>query len=257
MDPSPVLLCSHCDFATGKERKMSKHMRKKHPGVEDVEIVMEIMPKVETSDTFNGIMPDPVTKAPKKRKIYEPSITMQDIPTFVKSEVPKIASKKKDIASPLEIHSSINNVGKSKKMSKNKKLAPSDYETVPHNSSSDKEEIPVTQLGHEKTFQNSYDVTPLTETQFGQKVAYRNGSVDTHTMTFTCPFCKSAKNQFPSLKALSAHKKTHHKEIVLNCFFCDFSSTVLRKWNKHLRKDHCENIDPLLKFLNLYIQQGN
>ncbi|GFR90628.1 hypothetical protein ElyMa_004308900 [Elysia marginata] len=78
---------------------------------------------------------------------------------------------------------------------------------------------------------------------------------DARTALFICPFCKT-EQRFSSLKALSAHIKSEHKEITLNCCFCEFSTSVLRKWHKHLRTAHAQSIDPLLNFLKINIQQN-
>ncbi|KAK3777019.1 hypothetical protein RRG08_008874 [Elysia crispata] len=320
MAPTHLLFCSQCDFTTEKEKKLSKHIRRKHPSVKDGFITKKVVHKVKTVESLNGIKPDPAssdkseklslplevtlknsdtdhpltqygqdvtyelkahhsvkhdnhhgTRLPKKRKKSNSSIAMPDNASSVKSDTlysqlgQGITSQKlktsrpsiqlgQHVASPLENHCSMEDSDISKKkLPRNKRTSLYSNGTMRNGASSVKSEMPDSQPGHEKTFNNFHVDTQLT--QPGQKSESQNLNVDISPSALKCPFCKSDEYQFSSLKALSAHKKTFHKEIVLNCCFCEFSTTVLRKWHKHLRKNHCQNIDPLLKFLNIYIQQ--
>ena len=154
------------------------------------------------------------------------------------------SSKEKKMTKHMQkTHPAVKNGGISKKSSKHKNMSLPSADFMP-GPSMVQSEIP--QFGQEKTMACAPQSASLPE---------RRASGASSPAVFTCPFCPSESHHFSSLNELSAHKKSKHKEITLNCCFCEFSTSVLRKWHKHLRTAHGDSIDPLLNVVNIYFSK--
>lgn len=182
--PGPSSLsCSQCSFSTPKERKMTKHMLKHHPVIEN-----------------GGI-------SKKKKKLSKNKELTKDC---IKAEFTDLISADSEVESTPTLHQI--------------------------SAEADVQSIPTPQ-------QNTMSTTEDTTTD-----------ADAPGTVLSCPFCKSGE-EFSSLGAISAHKRSEHNDIALNCCLCDFSTFKIKKWHKHLKKAHSQVIDPLLDFLKIHIQQ--
>ncbi|GFN82181.1 hypothetical protein PoB_000868700 [Plakobranchus ocellatus] len=249
--------CPQCDFTTSKEKKLSKHVQRSHPKVKNGGVSKKKSSKKKSltpSDTiFTENMDQNMShiksesssefhnegiskKKSAKKKSLKPNGTISDENITMDQDMPDLK---------LEPNSELEDTSK-KKSSKKKSLTPSDaISTGIGNITVDQDKPDIKQ-----EFKSDISLTPsciLYDTE--------NPDSGVGSSKLKCPFCEKNSQEFGSIEELSEHKKSNHKEIVLNCCLCEFSSKILKKWHKHIRNAHDENMDALFNFLIFYFKE--